>query len=389
MQKKRLSAFVFSLLLSVSSLVAFAPMVTNAASCTWTGGGSNDDFSTAANWSGCTGGGAPQSGDSVTINNAGPSSLTVTDDQTGVSLAGITLTGSAGISVYIEHPLTVTGDITAPGSSNSVSYNIAGDITLGADVAFTNVGLSTVTSPPTGNGKTLNLNGHTLDFSTNSNYTYGTIGIDQDITGNGQININVGDQSLFMEGSNTFTGVTNIIAAGDVTNLAHNVQTIYGSSTIVIGADATLSIHAPASLTFSNPIIVHQASSNNNVYGNQLIVWNDTSNSAAITATIPNITLQGNTRFGVNETFGGVTVNLAGIVSNGYCIQYGDELNLDVSNFQNGPAGCVVSGTSNTVKAPNTGFGKLASTPLLTVAVTSAAALGLMTIRKRQLAVKK
>lgn len=317
-----------------------------AASKTWTGGGADNNWSTAANWSPS---GAPVSGDTLTFNN-----LTITggkDDITGLSVAGINFTGTATANQFeILTPLTVTGDIN---NTANTSAAILGDITLGADIKVSGVeGLTTALDPVTaGDGHTLNLNGHTLTLNQAGSMT---MAIDTNITGSGGLTIDVGTAALFLKGTNTYSGTTTLVAAGDVTpGSGGNSATMFGSSSIIVSPNATLSIVASANMTFSNPITFQPASKNGNVYGNQLMIWNST---GAITVTIPNITLQGNARFGVNDPGNyGTVVNLAGITTNGHCVQYGSEDNTQAANFQNGPTACVIAATGTVPGVPNTG----------------------------------
>lgn len=166
--------------------VAFAAVTST---CTWTGGGTDAKFSTAANWS-CDTGTVPQAGSAVVIDvfkaptsgsmtndaNVALASLTLSNTDTGttfhsatvdtVQLApGGTLVGGIANSQLTVQSVTSTGDITtsiqSTGSQISVwNYNVQGTLTLSAGTYFAQSGSSSSIG-------TLNVqNGATASFST-------------------------------------------------------------------------------------------------------------------------------------------------------------------------------------------------------------------------------
>jgi len=101
-----------------------------ADTCTWTGGGSDENFSTAANWSGCDNGTVPESGDTLVFPTSVDSDTTAGDDRilnndiSSLSVAGITVSGGTYPAGDIDNyritgnNITLTGDlIGAPGTS--------------------------------------------------------------------------------------------------------------------------------------------------------------------------------------------------------------------------------------------------------------------------------
>jgi fibronectin-binding autotransporter adhesin len=218
MRLRRLSNFVSAAVVASSALlnVAIVPFAGAAAdTCTWTGGGSNDNFSTAANWSGCDAAGIPENGDSVVFSRTGlTADTTVNNDITGLSLAGLTFSGtSSTYNNYIisGNALTLTGDVTLA-DSNWPSFNL--DVTAGANVAVTGSGgvyLGHYSSPT---------NTHTVALGARTLTKTGGAGIVSysKITGTGTI---TGDSS----------GTLNIL--GDMDGFSGNVSASGGSVRLV------------------------------------------------------------------------------------------------------------------------------------------------------------
>lgn len=112
-----LISLVVSLLAPLGILVPQASAAVDT--CTWTGGGSDNNFSNAANWSGCDNGTVPENGDSLVLDQ---SILTqnevLNNDLVGLSLSGISLTNSAFSNTFTisGNSLALTGDITETGT---------------------------------------------------------------------------------------------------------------------------------------------------------------------------------------------------------------------------------------------------------------------------------
>lgn len=350
--KKYLQVLVVAALLFGVFSIIKAPHAL-AATKTWTGGGSDDNWSTSANWSPS---GAPIDGDAVVFTNGG-TTLSSTNDITGLELASISMNGTGTESVYIslDEDTTINGDITSTIATNSGSALLgSGDLTLGADVTVTNVGLA-------GGGDVI-LNSHALTMVTNSAYTDSVIAIDKRITGSGTFNIDIRNSiSLFLADSgdvpsgNNYSGTTNLITGLVTTSSGVTASAMFGTSTINIGPTATLSLYAGTggSFTFTNAINLAAATVGQSGFlSAQVYVW---AGASSQTINIPNITLAGNARFDLNDLgFSNVVVNLAGIQSNSFCIQYGDN-NSAANNFQNGPTACVIGTETNLPGVPNTG----------------------------------
>lgn len=130
MKRNRLASFGSALVLSLSSLLVFSAPRVFAATTTWSGGGSDTNVSTAANW---VGGVAPVNGDILVFPNV--DSMSVTNDSL-TSVGGITLqdyTGSSLASaVSITGNFTLNGDL-AVGAKRTLDLPT---VTLGANSSF-------------------------------------------------------------------------------------------------------------------------------------------------------------------------------------------------------------------------------------------------------------
>lgn len=182
---------------------------------------------------------------------------------------------------------------------------------------------------------------------------------------------------LFLSNTNDYSGTTNLTSVDYVSTLG-GLITAFGTSDINIGSSARILFSADGARTISNNISITPPAVTGTFLNNQIEFWADT---AAVTYTVPHITLLGNARLGINDLAGAVSVNLAGITANGHCIQY-DDNNIKAANFTNGPAACTVSVASQP-KAPNTGFSLLKNSPMAVLALTSGLALGIALISRR------
>ncbi len=110
--------FFVALLLAASIVGLYNSPKALAASCTWTGGGSDTKFSTVANWTNC-GGQAPQNGDSLVFGSQTPSTYMPDNDLSGgVTFADISF--YSGDFFIIGNGLNVSGNVL---SFNTTSLN--------------------------------------------------------------------------------------------------------------------------------------------------------------------------------------------------------------------------------------------------------------------------
>lgn len=365
--KLLLAAFAFVATLGVALGVTQGNAF--AATKNWTGT-VDADWSTSGNWSPS---GAPTTGDDVIIGAGTP--YAGTNDISGLSIKSLTLNN---VTVSTDYPLTVTQSITGSGASRA----FFGDIVLGGAVTITNVSLHTTLSPPvSGTGDRLNLNGNTVTFANTESESILT-----DIIGNGGVTVSVAaGELLYFDGTNTYTGTTTIVSGRATRNsITHDSSMgMFGTSSIIITPTGALLLdfhQTDNNGTFANPITIqNNGLSIENLYA-QLSIWNNTSNTSAITINIPNITLEGNAYMDTNDANGPVTVNLAGIQANGFCVQYGYRNNQG-AQFLNGPAGCIA--TPAAPATPDTGFQKVTNNPFIVLGSSVVAAAAIIFLARR------
>ncbi len=139
--------------------VILSPSVSAAAdTCTWTGGGSDNKFSTAANWTGCDNGHVPESGDALAFDlsslTSEASSGEVVNDLTGYTFDGLSETGTrpTGVSTYYKisgEDFSLSGDV----NFDSVRYLNLSEINVTAvsDISISGVSASYDSSLSIGN----------------------------------------------------------------------------------------------------------------------------------------------------------------------------------------------------------------------------------------------
>lgn len=149
---RRIKYGVATLVLSVSSLFVLAPQPAFAAAASWDGEGADDNFSTAANWVGDV---VPSDGDTLTFDNTGlGANTTLTNDLTGLTLAGVSFTGSGSYSYTVGgNSITIGGAISGIGA-------LATDIVLSAN---TTVDATDLGSSPPGS-QTIDTSGFNITF---------------------------------------------------------------------------------------------------------------------------------------------------------------------------------------------------------------------------------
>lgn len=310
-------------------LVSFAfSAEVSAATKTWVGGTpSNTNWSNASNWSPA---GVPVDGDAITFDCNSTDQCTSIFDIPGLEVSSITFSGTsvARVDNPTSAPIVLKGDISSvtPGSVFS------GDIVLGADIKATNTMLGAVDL----NDYRLSLRGRGVVKPTSGEQW---IGIGGDITGNGELSIDVeNDQEVYLSGENTYSGVTDINSGRFVSNGQSDVNAtmaMFGVSDVRVGPLGKVVFtfnEAETGFSFDNLLTFNRL----DPALAQLLVVNKSSNNSTIAIAFSNIELKSATRFDVDITSGGLTVDLDGIAANNYCIEYGSD-GAQASYFQNGP----------------------------------------------------
>ena len=130
---------------SVVELVAFAVCAIvlpsqAAKTCTWTGGGDDNNWSTPENWGGTDSSAVPAAGDTVLLSNGGSKPI-INNDLEGLSLATVKFQGSNPLKLT-GNGLSLSGsfsqEISAGVSTNAVSLTFTGDSTIsfGGSIVF-------------------------------------------------------------------------------------------------------------------------------------------------------------------------------------------------------------------------------------------------------------
>lgn len=140
MKIKHLLSFGTSLLLSISSLLVITVPKVAAAVVTWDGGGSDNNFSTAANWVGDV---APVDGDSLVfpydvlmVGCSGDVTLQNNLDAGTVTLSGISFTGEKPTDCFYR-PIIEGNDINTSGSILASDSNTSYTIQVNVDIMVT------------------------------------------------------------------------------------------------------------------------------------------------------------------------------------------------------------------------------------------------------------
>lgn len=340
--------------------VAAAPFT-----CTWTGGGSDSKFSTAANWSNCNSA-APTSGDSLVFDGSA-SNKAPTNDISSLSIANISFTNAAGFTVS-GVGFTVTGGITD---------NSTGNTSNAFDTNLTFSGSQTITGShaPTG-GLPLELGLATNETITLSSgtLTISTIGVSFGgaLSGSGGLTLSSSQSILSAQASN-FSGP--IVLSGASALNPQDVNNL-GTGSITINSGSTLFI-----LQTSSPVVLANALNlaGSGAHGLGAI------NAEIGTCTGPDgcpassqLTLSGPVSLSANTV---VEPNASKIVLTGTFTSNGFTLTA-ASGSVTLPTSGTGSGTA-APKTPNTGLAAVKSNPLVVLGAASASALTLAILASR------
>lgn len=204
-QSKNIKGLFVAGFLAVSSvggvaLLAQSPDVLAAGqTCTWTGAGADNNFSTVANWTGCNDG-APTNGDVLAFNSNGLSQedSVLTNDISNLTVGGMTFSKTDdGWTSYVINlgSISLDGDITLDGSSAELD----GDIQLLRDVELNKVGqgYSQAVYPQRGGALRVNMNGRNITIKKDASFE------PSELSGTGSI---IAYGRVFIGGASEFTG---------------------------------------------------------------------------------------------------------------------------------------------------------------------------------------
>jgi autotransporter-associated beta strand protein len=221
-----------------------ADVASAAAACVWTGAGPNANWSTATNWTTCSGR-APQSGDELQFPEPpGPVSFTSVNDIPNIAPSKITVSSTnyqiSGAAVRLSGPTGfIYNEILA---STPTPPSFTAPITLNSPLTITNSSADHGATFVLGD---LNVNGFPLLFAYSATQTFKINGA---ISGNGSITINANGRLVLTKAS-SYTGTTFVgNQASLVINDAHALgATGFGNETVLTGGN--LLIDVPSTIT--------------------------------------------------------------------------------------------------------------------------------------------
>lgn len=209
-------------------------------------GAINGNWSNSLNW----GASCPlgvQNGDALEFPD-GPLNKTLNDDIPNLTVSSLSFTGtSGGYTISGTGNLTISGDAAIASKATGTSANT---LSLTNAIKFS-ASTAVIDTTSNADGKLflngpLDLNGSTLSFVWDASVPITTVnGV---ISGDGAISVNGtgGDQGLFLNGNNTFTGpvdvVTGYVVLGHANALgaggsSANGTIVHPGGTLVLGAD--------------------------------------------------------------------------------------------------------------------------------------------------------
>jgi fibronectin-binding autotransporter adhesin len=240
--------------------------------CTWTGGGSDENFSTAANWSVCDNGTVPESGDTLVFPTSVDSDTTTGDDRelnndlTTMSFAGISVSGdyATGDTDYYSingNSFTMTGDIQGnPNDEDSPLLYFSTDIIV-------NTSPMTIAAVRSSGSLSIGANALELKASSFSGGLTGSGGVtvrgaDNPLPGGlgagGPTCGAAGASSPFGGNSSGFSGFVNVIDyAVSVSSRANDLLNNASGVTLDAGSTLAFNIDNGTDMTFNTPLALN------------------------------------------------------------------------------------------------------------------------------------
>lgn len=243
----------FSTLLTLGVLLS-SGYVAKAApdTCTWTGAGTNTNFSTAANWSGCDAGNIPENGDALIF----PSSVATdkriaNNDLTSLSLSGIIFSGTHTTGTFNMYsvrgnPITLSGNIV---NSSDYSAEIQNSLILSTNITI-NSATSRLILGTSGSVETLNTQTFSLTLAGNSD---SATSINLGLRGSGSVIAGSKKQQINSSGTG-FTGAVTV-PAGSGLALAKN-DALGTTSGVTVSSGAELVLVSTQDTSFNFPLTI-------------------------------------------------------------------------------------------------------------------------------------
>lgn len=239
--KNLCTAFVWNLLLVASLILSALPATGSAATSTFTGAGSDGNWSTAGNWSP-----VPSSGDDIIIADTTAQTNLVMDGAHGIGnlTMGDAGTRTAGFTISGGDSLTLTNGLVANGNFSTVGLTFTAPVIIGAAQTWsiggtagnanTNAGVQ-VNNAVSGTQRTFTLNG------TLTKDGIGQLGFTGLNIGNGNIQVTGGSLKLnAANGTRLTVGGTGTITVGHGASLIFSQSTSPATSTFTVSKAISL-----------------------------------------------------------------------------------------------------------------------------------------------------
>lgn len=252
-------------LMAVSSLLVITITPAFAAVKTWTGTAGDNKFSTANNWNGNA---VPQNGDSLTFSNASlVADKILTNDMTGLSLVGLSFTGTSNNNSFkiTGNPLTVSGTISAVNVSVAKGGTIDTDLILSGDITLSgNLYLGNDSTQ-----RTITTQGHGIMIGSGD---YCTVTVASALSGSGSLTAN--GYAMFGTASPNYTGGVTINNNGGITYATTSVVgqtsliTVNNGGYVYLGLDgADRTMNTPLKLAGPDALMVTVKKASNHCGG--------------------------------------------------------------------------------------------------------------------------
>jgi hypothetical protein len=354
---------VYGLLATVFSFgltVLAAPAVSAAGlTCTWTGGGADNNFSTTANWSGCSGA-APTNGDNLVF-PVTASRLAPVNDISSLNAVSITFngTGSAGYNIT-GNALTLSGDLTD--NSSGAFGNHPGSLVLGTDAVFSG------THVPGGGAPlimaSLNLSTHNLSVDGIALSFVGAL------SGSGDLTL-TNSGSVLLSTASAYSGAVTIGSGSRLTVGSTALGT--GPITVQNGGNLWFEGSGSSDFTMNNDLTLAGTGISS---GGALTLSGTTG-----TLTLANVILTAN----ATAAPGTGKIVVDALTANSFSLtKSGATGTLTINNSTDGSAaGAAGDSDAATPKAPDTGFGLVLNNPLVVFVTTTGAALMLVLVARK------
>lgn len=322
---KRIKLFLSAFVLSLSSVFALVTPHVFAATSTWDGGGSDNNMTTDANWSGDT---APTAGDDLVFPANVTDRTVVNDFSAGTSFNSIVFSGTA--SSASNYTITGSSMTLVAGINNSMTGSSSTYQDVNLPLVLNGTQTFQTAASELNFGGTLNVSTHALTITPGATGFISHTGV---ISGSGNIT-KAGTGTWSVSGaSSSYSGTITANAGRIIAEGANALGAASGATTINAGADLMLGTCSSA-ITVAENITLTGASSNTDTYAKLTAGVGcaggggaDESYGAGISSSA--LTLSGNITLGSDITLTPIaaTTTLTGALNGNYLIDIDEGYN--------------------------------------------------------------